>query len=652
MCGIAGWYTSAGGADLGPMAQAMADTISHRGPDDHGVWSDEAAGLALAHRRLSILDLSPSGSQPMLSGCGRYVVVFNGEIYNHLELRRRLGETPGASPAWRGHSDTETLVESVAAWGVEQALAAFVGMFAFALWDRRERTLTLARDRMGEKPLYYCWQGNAFLFGSELKALRVHPDFNAGIDRKSIADLLRQNYVAAPRSIFSGVYKLRPAHMLVLPLGAGPAAAREAEPVPYWSIGEVIANGLANPFEGDEVEAVDAVEAQLRETVRGQMLSDVPVGALFSGGIDSSTVVALMQAESAAPIQTYTIGFHEAEFNEAAHARDIARHLGTRHTEAILDPRDALELIPELPRTYCEPFSDSSQLPTMLVSRIARREVTVALTGDAGDELFFGYSSYSAAMRMWQAIGSAPYPLRRGLAGLLAAMPAAGWDQAFLAFRPLVPKRWAKSLRGDRPERLARYLSARDRTELFLLSRSQWKRPDAVVLGVDDADERRTRSGELPDIAAFEHLMMALDCQGFLPENILVKVDRSAMAAGLETRVPLLDHRLVELAWRLPMDVKSRGGRKKWALQKLLDRHVPRSLTERPKMGFNIPLEDWLRGPLRGWAEDILDPDRLRREGHFNPEMVRKAWTAHLSGKQAMQYHLWPILMFQAWLRH
>lgn len=650
MCGIAGWFSPAGGADLGPVAQGMADTIAHRGPDDQGVWTDAAAGLALAHRRLSILDLSPSGSQPMLSACGRCVVVFNGEIYNHLELRRQLGEAPGAGPAWRGHSDTETLVECVAAWGVERALKAFVGMFAFALWDRRERTLTLARDRMGEKPLYYSWQGGTFLFASELKALRAHPGFSAEIDRDAIADLLRQNYVPAPRSIFKGVHKLRPAHMLVLPLGAGPASARSAVPVPYWKLSEVIADGLDNPIRGNVVEAVDMVEAQLRETIRDQMLSDVPVGALLSGGIDSSIIVALMQAESPTPVRTFTIGFREAEFDEAAHARDVAHHFGTRHTETILDARDALELIPELPTTYCEPFADSSQLPTMLVSRVARREVTVALTGDGGDELFLGYPSYFAAMRLWKVVGRAPLPLRRRLAGLLAAVPAAAWDLAFSALRPAMPPRWAAKLRGDRPKRLAQYLGARDRTDLFLLMRSLWKHPGTVVLGADDADERRARANELPDIAAFEPLMMALDCQGFLPEDILVKVDRAAMAAGLETRVPLLDHRLVELAWRLPTDLKMRGGQQKWILRQLLKRHVPQALTERPKMGFSIPLEHWLRGPLRGWAEDMLSPDRLRREGFFAPETVQQIWSSHLSGKQALQYHVWPILMFQAWL--
>jgi asparagine synthase (glutamine-hydrolysing) len=647
MCGITGFWQLRGGARdvLQEQAEVMSMKLTHRGPDDSGIWCDEAAGIVLAQRRLSILDLSPAGHQPMHSACGRYVAIFNGEIYNHFDLRKRL-TAEGSAPMWRGHSDTETLIAGFVAWGVEQTLQASVGMFAFALWDRQERTLTLARDRMGEKPLYYAWQGETLLFGSELKALRAHAAFGADVDRDALTLLLRHDCVPAPHTIYRDVFKLRPGHLLRMPAGA----PRAAVPAPYWRYNDVVSAGLAEPFIGTDAEATDALEAQLGASIEAQMLSDVPLGAFLSGGIDSSTVVALMQAHSQRPVKTFTIGFDENGYDEARHAKAVARHLGTEHTELYVRPEDALAVIPRLPSIYCEPFGDSSQIPTFLISQLARRQVTVALSGDGGDELFGGYNRYVTARTTWERMQRLPPLARHAAARALGALSPAAWDKLFEYTKFLLPKRWHLATPGDKAHKLANVLTQASGQAFFLSLASQWKDPASVVVGAHEPSTLLTDPAAWPQTDSLALRMMAMDAQTYLPDDILAKVDRAAMAHSLETRVPMLDHRVVELAWRLPLHQKIRGGQGKWLLRQVLYRHVPRELVERPKMGFAVPLGSWLRGPLRDWAEALLDENRLRREGFFQPAPIRRKWKEHLSGQYNWQHHLWTVLMFQAWL--
>jgi asparagine synthase (glutamine-hydrolysing) len=647
MCGVAGfWQLHSGARDaLLQQAQAMSARLTHRGPDDSGLWCDEASGVALAQRRLSILDLSPAGHQPMLSACGRYVIVFNGEIYNHLDLRERL-LAEGAAPAWRGHSDTETLLACFVAWGIERTLQASVGMFAFALWDRRQRVLTLARDRLGEKPLYYGWQGETLLFGSELKALKAHAVFRADIDRDALALLLRHDCIPAPYSIYRGVFKLRPGHLLRISADA----PRDAQPVPYWRYNDAVSAGLGNPLHATDAEATDALEAQLSASIGAQMLSDVPLGAFLSGGIDSSTIVALMQARSARPIKTFTMGFGENGYDEAMHAKAVARHLGTEHTELYVRPEDALAVIPRLPSIFCEPFGDSSQIPTFLISQLTRRQVTVALSGDGGDELFGGYNRYLGARTTWERMQRLPSFARQAGAGALRAMSPAAWNRWFERVKPLLPKRWHLATPGDKAQKLADVLTLSSGHAFFLNLASQWKDPGSIVIGAHEPMTLLTDPAAWPHTDSLAQWMMAMDAQTYLPDDILVKVDRAAMANSLETRVPMLDHRVVELAWRIPLHQKIRDGEGKWLLRQVLYRHVPRELIERPKMGFGIPLDSWLRGPLRDWAEALLDESRLRREGYFHPAPIRQKWKEHLSGRRNWQHRLWTVLMFQAWL--
>jgi asparagine synthase (glutamine-hydrolysing) len=648
MCGLTG-FLAAGATwprEAVEVARRMADTLVHRGPDDAGVWTDEAAGVALAHRRLAVLDLSPAGHQPMASGGGRYLIVYNGEIYNHLELRVELEEC-GAAPAWRGRSDTETLLAAVEAWGLEATLGRAVGMFALALWDRQARTLTLARDRLGEKPLYYGWVGAALLFGSELKALRVFPGFAGRIERRALALYLRHNVVPAPWSIYEDVWKLPPGCLVEFVPGGpagGPGTVRA-----YWSARSAAERGLAEPFAGNEAEATDELERLLARSIAGQRLADVPLGALLSGGIDSSTVTALMQAQSSRPVKTYTIGFHEQGYDEAAHAKQVARHLGTEHTEWYVTPRDALDTVPRLPELYDEPFADSSQIPTHLVCTLARREVTVALTGDGGDELFGGYNRYSLAEMLWRGMRPLPVWLRRALAALATGPAPQTWNRVCAATGALLPARLRVTLPGDKIHKAAGLLAARRAEDVYLRLVSHWDDPAGLVSGVT---EPRTPVTD-PDLwlggADLARRMMYLDTITYLPDDILAKVDRAAMAVSLETRVPLLDHRVLEFAWRLPRSMKLRDGEGKWLLRRLLHRYVPRELVERPKMGFGVPIDAWLRGPLRAWAEDLLAADRLRRDGELDPAPVRARWAEHLSGQRNWAYPLWDVLMFAAW---
>lgn len=640
MCGISGILdrtASASPEALTSLARAMSETLRHRGPDDDGVWVEAAAGVAFGFRRLAIIDLSSSGHQPMQSACGRYVIVFNGEVYNFLALRAEL-EPRGHR--FRGHSDTEVMLAAISEWGLEHAVPRFVGMFAFALWDRTERTLHLVRDRLGIKPLYYGWIGSTFVFGSELKALRAHPGFRPEVDRNALALYLRHGYVPAPHSIYRGVFKLPPGTTLAL------RSDEPAPPVPvaFWSALETAKRGLDEPFSGSADEALAELDRLLRDAVRLRMIADVPIGAFLSGGIDSSTVVALMQAQSPRPVRTFTIGVRDAGYDEAAHAREVAKHLGTEHTELYIEPGHALELVPRIPDWYDEPFSDSSQLPTFLVSQLTRGHVTVALSGDGGDELFAGYTRYAWAnpLRLSLAI---PLGMRRWLAARLEQISPARIDGLF----EVLPGRIRPRMAGDKTHKAASALRLADTEEIYRRLVSYWPDPESVTTGAVEPkgvlwDETIARA--LPNLI---QRMQYLDLVTYLPDDILTKVDRASMAVGLEARVPLLDHRVVEFACRLPLGLKIRRGRKKWLLRQLLYRYVPRATVERPKMGFGIPIESWLRGPLREWAEALLAEQRLRQDGFFDPSPIREKWEEHLSGHRNWQYLIWDVLMFQAW---
>ncbi len=656
MCGLTGWLsTDASGlsrAELDARLKRMNDALVLRGPDSEGMWQDPEAGIALAHRRLAIVDLSEAGHQPMVSASGRYVVAFNGEIYNHGDLREALAGL-GLAPAWRGHSDTETLLAGFEAWGVEGTLQRLTGMFAIALWDRQERRLVLARDRLGEKPMYWGWQGGqagrprVFLFGSELKALQRHPAFAAGIDRDALALLLRHNYIGAPHSIFQGIRKLEPGTWLEVALGG-----QQAQEVirTYWSGLEIGLAGQRQPFEGSAGEAIDTVERLLSASVGRQMMSDVPLGAFLSGGIDSSVVVALMQSQSRRPVRTFTIGFHEEGYNEATFAKAVAAHLGTDHTELYVQPQDALDVIPKLPEMYCEPFSDSSQIPTFLVSQMARQHVTVALSGDGGDELFSGYDRYRITASVWHWLKAVPTPLRRWTASALRQLSVEQWNQVFRWLWAWKPAAQRANNMGDKIHKGAALLGSRDLSALYRGMVSHWASPDQVVLS--SHEPATLLNDPPPGLAALGDVerMMLLDLLTYLPGDVLTKVDRAAMGVSLETRVPMLDHALVEFAWRLPLSLKLNGGVTKWPLRQVLFRHVPRELIERPKKGFAVPIAAWLRGPLKDWAEDLLSEQRLREGGHFDVASVRRCWLEHLSGRRSWAGQLWDVLMFQAWL--
>ncbi len=619
----------------------MNDTLVHRGPDDQGLWLDPQAGLALGHRRLSILDLSPLGHQPMVSACGRYVLAFNGEIYNYLELRQALGE----GIAWRGHSDTEVLLAWLAGRGVEATLARLNGMFAFALWDRAERRLTLVRDRLGEKPLYYGWNCGRFLFGSELKALAAHPLWQGELDRDALAAYLRLCYVPAPYSIYRGIRKLEPGTYATLETRGGDPIVRT-----YWSARAAVEGGLAAPFQGSEADGLDALESLLMDAVGLRMHADVPLGAFLSGGIDSTTIVALMQAQSARPVRTFTIGFHEAGFNEAEHARAVAAHLGTDHNELYVTPQHCLDTVERLPRLWDEPFADSSQIPTLLVSEMARRDVTVCLSGDGGDELFGGYSRYLWTRDTWQRLGWIPLGLRRALAGGVTAIPPGTWDRLLGPLRRFLPGPLAIANPGDRLHKASDILTGESPEALYLRMVSHWKDPAALVIGAREPATVLTDPGRRPSTGSITEAMMFMDSVSYLPDDILVKVDRASMGVGLEARVPLLDHRVYEFAWSLPLAWKVRGRLGKIPLRQIVARHVPDALLDRPKMGFGIPLQDWLRGPLRDWAEALLARERLERDGVLHAGPIRALWAEHLEGRRNWSYYLWDVLMFQAWL--
>ena len=645
MCGIAGAFAAGVGARLVPDAIGpMTTCLAHRGPDDAGLLVDEDAGVALGHRRLSIVDLSPEGHQPMRSASERFAVVFNGEIYNYRALGAELA---ALGHRFRGHSDTEVILAAVEQWGLADAVRRLVGIFAFGLWDRAERTLSLVRDHLGVKPLYYAWAGRTLVFGSELRALSRYPGLDTTIDRGALALLLRHNCIPAPYTIYRGARKLPPGTILTVRAGAAPGAD---VPAAYWSARAVALAGLADPLDLSREAAADALHALLRDAVGLQMVADVPLGAFLSGGVDSTTVVALMQAQSARPVRTFSIGFDDGAFDEAGHARAVAAHLGTAHTELYVTEREAREVVPLLPRIYDEPFSDSSQIPTYLVSRMARAHVTVSLSGDGGDELFAGYNRHVWGDRLWRRMRAIPRPARRFVSRALASVPPATWDRRAAAL-PLLgqSRRVGAAHLGAKLHKLAGVLGADGAERLYLELASHWRQPGDVVLGATEPPTLTTAPGAWLEAGGFTEGMMYLDLVTYLPDDILVKVDRASMAVGLEARVPLLDHRVVEFAWRLPLAHKLRDGVGKQVLRDVLHRYVPRELIERPKAGFSVPLANWLRGPLRAWAEALLSPDRLRADGYFDPAPIRAAWDEHQSGRRDRAHDLWDVLTFQSW---
>jgi asparagine synthase (glutamine-hydrolysing) len=646
MCGIAGiWNESLNAAQARRVVHGMAESLIHRGPDDDGCWAESDGSVALAHRRLSIVDLSPLGRQPMVSVSGRYAIVFNGEVYNHLDLKRELTSDHCFGGTFRGSSDTEVMLAAIDAWGLRSAVERFIGMFAFALWDRRTHRLFLVRDRLGIKPLYYGWAGKAFLFGSELRALATHPDFRSDINRDALALLMRHNCIPAPHCIYNHVYKLLPGTILSI----GSPNCRDVRPVPFWSARETAERGLADPFCGTEVEAIDQLDLLLREAVGLRMVADVPLGAFLSGGVDSSTVVALMQAQSDRPIKTFSIGSLDDNYDEARYAREVARHLGTDHTELYVSAQDALTVVPHLPTLYDEPFSDSSQIPTYLVSKLAREHVTIALSGDGGDELFAGYNRHVWGQSVWNAISWMPPLLRQMTARAIDAVSPQVWDRLFDGAGRFIPMNVCLRGSGDKLHKIAQTLSSTTAEAFYRTLASHWSEPECLVLGAKEPLTSLTATDHRTDAFGLTNTMLYLDLVTYLPDDILTKVDRASMAVSLEARVPLLDHRVVEFAWRIPLSMKLCQGRSKWLLRQVLNRYVPARLIERPKAGFGVPIGAWLRGPLRPWAEALLDAGRLRREGFFNPIPVRQKWLEHLAGRKNWEYHLWDVLMFQAW---
>jgi len=642
MCGIAGFVGAAsniGGGNADSVAEAMAASLAHRGPDDQGIWTDPTAGTALIHRRLSIIDLSPAGHQPMISADERFVITYNGEVYSYQPI---AAEFAARGHKFRGHSDTEVILESFAVHGIEPTLKRMIGMFAIALWDRRDRTLTLVRDRLGIKPLYWAKFGNLLLFGSELKALRAHPGWTPRVDQNAVAAFMRHNCIPAPHTIYEGVHKLEPGTILTLPWQGEPRITR------FWDARTHAREGLNLPLQGTDAELTEQLEELLRDAVSRRMIADVPLGAFLSGGVDSSTIVALMQAAYNGRVKTFSIGFDIPGYDEASYAAAVARHLGTEHTELTVTSKDALDVIPRLPEWYDEPFADSSQIPTYLVSAMTRRHVTVALSGDGGDELFGGYNRHQLAQRLtqwsWRALSLMPQSVRKGAAAALTAITPDRWTALLSA----LPSRLRPPQAGDKVHKLASVLKLGSADAIYRRLVSHWEPSEIMPQAqeppslLDDPDITK----EFPDLLA---RMQFLDLVTYLPDDILTKVDRASMAVALEARVPLIDHRVVEFCWRLPRDTMVRGSTSKWILRQILYRHVPPSLIERPKMGFDIPLGEWLRGPLRDWSETLLDERRLREAGLLDHTMVRRVWQEHVDGKRNWQHLLWDVLMLEAW---
>ena len=647
MCGITGFYSKTS-SNFNNIILKMNSAITHRGPDSNNIWQDKNSGIVFGHQRLSILDLSTAGNQPMVSNSGRYIITYNGEIYNHLEMRKELNKI-NLNIKWKSNTDTETLLEALELWGIKKTLKKIVGMFAFGLWDKRNRSLILVRDRIGEKPLYFGWQGKGdskvFLFGSELKALKVHPEFSREINRDAIALQLRHNYIPDPYSIYKDIYKLLPGHYLEL---TEDNLKKNFLPTPkiYWSLTKSAIYGNNNQLTQSDESIQSDLEKRLKLSVKQKMISDVPLGAFLSGGIDSSTIVALMQSQSNHPIKTFTIGFNEDDYNEAQHAKKIAKHLGTDHTELYFSSKTAMEVIPKLSTIYDEPFSDNSQIPSFLLSQLAKKDVKVALSGDGGDELFCGYNRYMSTNNWSKKFNSVPISLRKILAYAIKLISQKNWNKLF----KLLPGLNQHINYGHKIHKGAKALEANKLSDLYYILISHWQNPTEVVT---NSKESQTFFSEFkPELLNFNNhqKMMMLDLITYLPNSILVKVDRASMASSLEARVPFLDHELIEYSWKIPHSLKFRNGKGKWILRQILNNYVPKNLTERPKMGFGIPLGSWLRGPLRDWAENLLNEKRLTQEGYFNPKLIRNKWHEHLSNKYNWQHDLWNVLMFQAWI--
>ena len=647
MCGIAGFFGENKNFHINSQNTIvdMISAIRHRGPDDEGFWHESEFNVCFGHRRLSIVDLSSHGHQPMVSYSDRYVIVFNGEIYNHLLLRENL-KSSGVDIAWRGHSDTETLLACIDTWGLEKTIKKCSGMFAIALFDKKDNSIYLVRDRMGEKPLYYGVQNGVFLFGSELKALKKHPAFQGEIDRNSLALQLKYNYIPTPYSIYKDIKKLIPGTILKVD-ASNKHANIEAigSPIAFWSLKEVAINAQSNIYTGNAIEAVNDLDKLLSQSVKGQMEADVPLGAFLSGGIDSSLIVSLMQSQSLSPVETFSIGFEEEGYNEAVYAKQIAQHLDTKHTELYVSAQDAMNVIPKLSSLYDEPFSDSSQIPTYLVSAMTKESVTVSLSGDAGDELFGGYNRYIWTRKIWNKVKYMPPSVRSFIAwGMISVSPMV-WNKIL---RQIV----SMPLPGDKIHKLANLLPSKSAEDFYFHLISHWHDVNNVVIGAKCSVAPVVSSSTRLDLGGIEQNMMYLDSISYLPDDILTKVDRAAMGVSLETRIPFLDHHVVEFAYQLPLSMKIQNGESKWILKQVLDKYIPRELMERPKMGFGVPIDSWLRGPLRDWAESLLDESRLKQEGFFHAEPIRQKWNEHLSGSRNWQHHLWDVLMFQSWLEN
>lgn len=648
MCRITGFWDpqDAPLAKWEETIKAMRDTMTYGGPDDAGFYVDQKSGLALGHRRLAILDLSPLGHQPMFSASGRFGLVYNGEVYNYRVLAKEL-ESRGRT--FKGSSDSEVILEAIEEWGIEQAVSRWFGMFALAIWDHREKILHLVRDRLGIKPLYYGWINDSLVFASELKAFRAYPGFNPSIDREVLGLFFRHNYIPAPYSIYKNIWKLRPGQILTVDQTS--LETKQLTVSSYWSAVDIIQKGQEEPYGKTLDEAQEELEALLTDAVRLRLISDVPLGAFLSGGIDSSTVVSLMRAGSSAVVRTFSIGFDQPAYNEAPFAKAVADHLGTDHTELYVTEKEAQGIIPLLPAIYDEPFADSSQIPTYILSKLTRQHVTVSLSGDGGDELFCGYDRYMWSMGIWKHLGWMPSGFKKSLRTMLTSVSPSSWDSLFASLSRFLPSVLRTSRPGDRVHKFAEALLFTNRTELYHWLVSHWREPLSLINGAGQEPVTPFMTNEIrPVFDDFFKEMQFLDLVTYLPDDLLTKVDRASMAVALEARVPLLDHRVVEFAWRLPLDYKLHDGKGKWILRKVLDKYVPEKMVERPKMGFGIPIDSWLRGPLKDWAEDLLSENRLKREGFIHPEMVRLKWDEHLCGKRNWQYLLWDVLMWEAWL--
>lgn len=649
MCGISGFIDftrSRDSEELSRRAGLMGKSQTSRGPDADAQWVDQECGIAFDHRRLAIIDLTEEGVQPMHSSSGRYVTVFNGEIYNYADLRTELEKSEGFQ-GWRGHSDTEVLLEAIEQWGFEKSLERFSGMFAIAVWDRRERQLFLVRDRMGEKPLYYGRQGDTFFFASELKAIRQLDTFQPEIDRDALCSYLRYHYVPSPGTIYLNVSSLMPGTWIKVDHDGNISS-----PKSYWSLKDCAQTGVDLSFTASEQDITDTLEDLLLKVIEREMVSDVPLGAFLSGGIDSSLIVALMQQCALAPVKTFTIGFDDKAYNEAEEASKVAAHIGTEHTELYVTPNDALDVIPKIPRIWDQPFSDASQIPTHLVSMMTRKHVTVALSGDGGDELFAGYNRHFKGCALWDKIGPVPEGIRKFIASGLKKVPTSEWDEFFEVIEPILPRKLRMRLPGQKLHKLADVMTSESAREYYLRLTSNWFDPQRMVInGWEQKGPFQTADNQ-PQTSCLTEWMQFMDAATYLPDDIMTKVDRAAMAVSLETRAPFLDHEIVEFSQRLPISLKISRGKGKKILRDILYRYVPKNLIERPKMGFGVPIDSWLRGPLKDWAEDLLDPVRMMNEGYLQPDIIRKTWQDHLSGKIDAQYKIWNILMFQSWLRY